>query len=76
MKIDKHAYKVVEGFKKSSSKEQRKVLNAENLEELQMLVEAALGSTAENVLNEVSKDIDKLAKKTRKKARFIDDLED
>ncbi|MDX1352003.1 MAG: hypothetical protein R3254_03265 [Thiomicrorhabdus sp.] len=76
MKVDKHAYKVVEGFKESLDKEQRKALTAENFEELQILVEAALGATAENVLHDVAKDIEKLAKKTRKKTRFIDGLDD
>lgn len=76
MKIDKHAYMVVEGFKKSLSKQQCKALTDENFEELQILVEAALGSTAENVLHDVSKDIEKLAKNLRKKARSIDGLED
>ncbi|WP_051145136.1 hypothetical protein [Thiomicrorhabdus sp. Kp2] len=76
MKVDKHAYKVVDGFKKSLSKEQRKVLNDENFEELQILVEAALGATAENVLHRVAKDVEVLAKKIRKKTRFIDELDD
>lgn len=75
MKIDKHAYKVVDGFKRSLTKEQKKVLKRENFEELQILVEAALGSTAELALNCVTKDIEKLAKKTRKKAANIDSLE-
>ena len=75
MKIDKHAYKVVDGFKKSLTKEQKEVLTAENFEELQILVEAALGSTAELALHTVAKDLEKFAKKTRKKAANIDDLE-
>ena len=75
MKIDKHAYKVVDGFKKSLTKEQKEVLTAENFEELQILVEAALGSTAELALHCVAKDIEKLAKKTRKRAANIDGLE-
>ncbi|BCN94116.1 hypothetical protein THMIRHAM_19010 [Thiomicrorhabdus immobilis] len=76
MKIDKHAYKVVDGFKKSLTKEQKKALTSENFEELQILIEAAIGSTAELALHTVAKDIEKLAKKTRKKAKFIDELEE
>ena len=37
---------------------------------------AVLLITSCGTFKKVSKDIDKLAKKTRKKARFIDDLED
>jgi len=75
MKIDKHAYKVVEGFKKSLTKEQKALLTDENFEELQILVEAALGSTAELALHTVAKDVEKLAKKTRKRAANIEGLE-
>jgi len=75
MKIDKHAYKVVEGFKKSLTKQQKNTLTSENFEELQILIEAALGSTAELAIHDVVKDIEKLAKKTRKKAKQIDQLE-
>ena len=75
MKVDKHAYKVVAGFKKSLSKEQIKVLGSESFEELQILVEAALGATAENILHGVSKELESLAKKTRKKARTIEGLD-
>jgi hypothetical protein len=75
MKIDKHAYKVVEGFKKSLTKQQKKALTPENFEELHILVEAALGSTAELAIHDIAKDIEKLAKKTRKKTKQIDLLE-
>lgn len=75
MKIDKHAYKVVSGFKKSLTKEQKSLLTHENFEELQILIEAALGSTAEKVLHDTAKKMEKLAKETRKKAKFIETLE-
>jgi hypothetical protein len=39
------------------------------------LVEAALGSTAELAIHDIAKDIEKLAKKTRKKTKQIDLLE-
>lgn len=75
MKIDKHAYKVVEGFKKSLTKEQREVLGKESFEELQILVEAAIGSTSTKVLHDVAKEMEKLAKATRKHAASIAELE-
>ncbi|MGM0541713.1 MAG: hypothetical protein ACQEQR_04680 [Pseudomonadota bacterium] len=75
MKIDKHAYKVVEAFKKSLTKEQRKALDRENFEELQILIEAAIGSTTTTVLHDVAKEIGKLAKTTRKHATSISKLE-
>lgn len=75
MKIEKHAYNVVEGFKKSLTKEQRKALGKENFEELQMLVEAAIGSTTTKVLHDAAKEMEKLAKATRKHAASIAELE-
>ncbi|GAB6071081.1 hypothetical protein JCM30760_21780 [Thiomicrorhabdus hydrogeniphila] len=75
MKINKHAYKVVEAFKKSLTKEQKKALGTESLEELQILVEAALGATAENVLHTTTKEVEKLANKMRKKAHSIEQLD-
>lgn len=75
MNINEHAYSVVKSFKKSLSKEQKKVLTPENYEELQILVEAALGSTAEIALHDTAKSIEKLAKQVRKQAKSIDDLE-
>lgn len=75
MNVQEHAYSVVKGFKRSLSKEQKKVLTAENFEELQILVEAALGSTAELVLHNDAKAVEKLAKKLRKQAKSIDSLE-
>ncbi|WP_019557578.1 hypothetical protein [Thiomicrorhabdus arctica] len=75
MKIDKHAYRVVEGFKKSLTDEQVKALGNENFEELQMLIEAAIGSTATKVLDVTAKELEKLAKATRKHAASIAELE-
>ncbi|MDA3806729.1 MAG: hypothetical protein PF440_02355 [Thiomicrorhabdus sp.] len=75
MKIDKHAYSVVDGFKKSLTQEQREELGDESFEELQMLVEAAIGSTVSKVLHDTAKEMEKLAKATRKHATSIDELE-
>lgn len=75
MKIDRHANKVVAGFKKSLSKEQVTALGSESFEELHILVEAALGATAQNVLHDISKELESLAKQTRKKAHTIEGLD-
>ena len=75
MKIDKHAYKVVDGFKKSLTKEQRQILGEESFEELQILVEAAIGSTVTIVLHDTAAELEKLANATRKHAESIGELE-
>ncbi len=75
MNINEHAYSVVKGFKKSLTKEQKQMLTDENFEELQILVEAALGSTAEIVLHSSAKSLEKLAKQLRKQAKSIEQLE-
>lgn len=75
MKIDKHAYRVVDGFKKSLTKEQRETLSDENFEELQILIEAAIGSTVTKVLHNAAKEMEELAKATRKHATSIAELE-
>ncbi|WP_127471134.1 hypothetical protein [Thiomicrorhabdus aquaedulcis] len=76
MKIDKHAYSVTEGFKRSLTKEQRNVLGDEAFEELQILVEAAIGDTVSKALHDLAKDLEKLAKTTRKRASSIEALEE
>ena len=75
MKIEKHAYNVVDGFRNSLTKAQREALGDESFEELQMLVEAAIGSTVTKVLHDTAKEMEKMAKATRKHAASISDLE-
>lgn len=75
MKVEKHAYQVVKSFKKSLTSDQKKALTDENFEELQILIEAALGSTAEIALHTSAKSIEKLAKKVRAQANSIEKLE-
>lgn len=75
MNINEHAYNVVKSFRKSLTKEQKKLLTSENYEELQILIEAALGSTAELALHDSAKSMEKLAKKLRKRAKSVEDLE-
>lgn len=75
MKIDKHADNVVESFKRSLNKEQLKALGDEAFEELQILIEAAIGDTVSKALHDVAKDLEKMAKTIRKRASSIDQLE-
>ncbi|QKI88504.1 hypothetical protein [Thiomicrorhabdus xiamenensis] len=75
MKISQHAYEVVKGFKNSLTDEQLQVIQEENFEELQILVEAAIGSTASRVLHDVAKEMEALAKKTRHSAASIEKVE-
>jgi len=75
MNIEKHSKKVVSAYKKSLSAKQVNALGAESLEELQILIEAALGETASKALHDTVKEIEKVAKKTRKRASSIQNLE-
>lgn len=75
MKVNKHADRVVASFKESLSKSKRKLLSENDYQKLQILIEAAIANTAECVLEDCAKDIEKLAKKARKRAKFIDQLE-
>ncbi|WP_029408239.1 hypothetical protein [Thiomicrorhabdus sp. Milos-T2] len=76
MNIEKHATNVVEGFKKSLNTQQRALLTEDNYGELHILVEAALGSTAQLALHTAAKDLENMAKMTRKKAASVNGLEE
>ena len=75
MNIETHAYKVVSGFKKSLTPAQAQLLGDESLEELQMLIEAALGESVAMALHESVGELEALVKATRKRAGSIDSLE-
>lgn len=72
MNISQHAYEVVKGFRKSLMTEQESVLSDEDYENLQILVEAAIAAHASKVLHENAKEIEALAKKTRRFAASIE----
>ena len=74
MNIEKHAYKVVAGFKKSLTAEQVEAIGLESFEELQILIEAALGETVSTALNQTVDELEAVVNKTRKRAGSIDDL--
>lgn len=75
MNIDKHADKVVEAFQRSLTKAQLDALDANNFEELQILIEAALGTVIAESLNSTATEMELLAKSTRKHAASIEALE-
>jgi len=75
MNIEKHAYEVVEGFKKSLTDAQLEAIGPESLEELHILIEAALGESISKALHETVKDVEQLAQSTRKRLNSIGQLE-
>lgn len=72
MNISQHAYDVVNGFRKSLTAEQEAVLGEEDYEDLQILVEAAIAAHASKALHDNAKEIEALAKKTRRHAASIE----
>ncbi len=75
MNIETHAYQVVDGFRKSLTDEQLEVLGKESLEELHILIEAALGKAISTALHETVKEVEALAQSTRKRLTSIERLE-
>ncbi len=75
MNIEQHAYEVVDGFRKSLTDEQRNALGKESLEELHILIEAALGKAISTALHETVKEVEALAQSTRKRLTSIERLE-
>ena len=75
MNIEKHAYEVVEGFKKSLTDAQLEALGAESLGELHILIEAALGEGISMALHDTVKEVEQLAQSTRKRLNSIERLE-
>ncbi len=75
MNIETHAYQVVDGFQKSLSDEQLKALGKESLEELHILIEAALGKAISTALHDTVKEVEALAQSTRKRLTSIERLE-
>ncbi|MBF6057807.1 MULTISPECIES: hypothetical protein [Thiomicrorhabdus] len=76
MKIEEHAYKVVEGFKKSLTNKQCEAIGAEGFEELQILIEAALGGAISKSLHDSAKRLENLSKEMRHHAGHIEELEE
>jgi hypothetical protein len=75
MKISDHANSVVTSFKASLTPEQLEVLSEEDFGSLQILVEAALGSTTSKAIHDMAKNMELLAKQARNQAASIERLE-
>ncbi|WP_319380950.1 hypothetical protein [Thiomicrorhabdus sp.] len=76
MKIEEHAYKVVEGFKKSLTSKQCGAIGEEGFEELQILIEAALGAAVSKSLHDSAKQLERISKEMRHHAGHIEKLEE
>ncbi|MBN2646395.1 MAG: hypothetical protein JXR44_01260 [Thiotrichales bacterium] len=75
MKLSQHAYEVVNSFKQSLDETQRQALQDENFEELQMLIEAAIGSSVSRALHDLAKELELLAKKTRQAGASLEKID-
>lgn len=75
MNIEDHAAKVVKRFKEMLSAEQLAVIEEERFEELEMLVEAAIGSSEAQALLDAVEQVEMLAKSLAKHAKSIQNLD-
>lgn len=75
MKIEDHAAHVVKRFKEMLSDEQLAVIEQEHFDELEVLVEAAIGSSEAQALLEAVEQVETLAKSLAKHAATIQNLE-
>lgn len=75
MKIEDHAGLVVKRFKEMLSEEQLAVIEPEHFDELEMLVEAAIGSSEAQALLDAVDQVETLAKSLAKHAQTIQNLE-
>jgi len=75
MKINEHAKNVVESFKASLDEQQIASIGAESFDDLQILIEAAIGSTTSKAVHDIAKEIETLAKHARNQAAVIERLE-
>jgi len=76
MQIEKHAASVVQRFKEMLSDEQVASIGDEHFEELEVLVEAAIGSSEAKALLEAVEQVETLAKSIAQHAATVDRLED
>ncbi|MBN2866208.1 MAG: hypothetical protein JXK16_09400 [Thiotrichales bacterium] len=75
MQIEKHAAKVVTRFKEMLTDEQIEMIGAEHFDELEVLVEAAIGSSEANALLEAVAQVEALAKNIAKHAATVERLD-
>ncbi|MDG6777203.1 hypothetical protein QCB44_00640 [Thiomicrorhabdus sp. zzn3] len=75
MKIEEHATAVVKRFKEMLSDEQVALIGDEHFEELEVLIEAAIGSSEAKALSEAVKQVEDLAKSLANHVATIKNLE-
>ena len=75
MQIESHAAKVVMRFKEMLTDEQVEMIGAEHFDELEVLVEAAIGSSEANALLQAVEQVETLAKSIAKHASTISHLD-
>lgn len=74
-RIEDHAAKVVVRFKEMLSDEQIAAVGEEHFQELEMLVEAAIGSGESQALSDAVKEVEDLAKSLTRHVATIRNLE-
>lgn len=75
IKIEEHAALVVKRFKEMLSDEQIETIGDEHFEELEMLIEAAIGSSEAKALSEAVQQVEDLAKSLASHVATIKNLE-
>ncbi|MDG6773781.1 hypothetical protein QCB45_05515 [Thiomicrorhabdus sp. ZW0627] len=76
MKIEDHAANVVRRFKEMLSEEQIAVIGDEHFEELEVLIEAAIGSSEAKALLDAVVQVETLARSLAKHAAAVQNLND
>ena len=75
MQIEKHAANVVKRFQEMLTDEQVEIIGKEHFQELEVLVEAAIGSSEANALLEAVEQVETLAKNIAKHASTVQNLD-
>lgn len=75
MTVEEHAAKVVARFKEMLTDEQVAMISEEHFQELEMLIEAAIGSSEAKALLEAVQQVEALSKKLAKHVSSIENLD-
>jgi predicted Co/Zn/Cd cation transporter (cation efflux family) len=73
--IEDHAAKVVARFKEMLSEEQLAMIGEEHFQELEMLIEAAIGSSEAKALLQAVHQVEELSRKLAKHVATIQNME-
>lgn len=76
MEIEKHAASVVKRFKEMLSEEQIESIGTEHFDELEVLIEAAIGSSEAKALLDAVEQVETLAKSIAQHAATVERLEE